>query len=107
MNMIYQRRSIRKYTEKAIPRERLLEVVKAGMNAPSAGNEQPRHFIVMTDRSVLQKITEFHPHSRMLKEAPAAICVYGDVALEKHSGFWVQDCAAAPENILLEIAGQD
>jgi nitroreductase len=106
MNVIYQRRSIRKYTDEPIPREKLLEFVKAGMNAPSAGNQQPWQFILITDRSVLRQIPEIHPHALMLKEAPAAICVCGDPTLEKHKGFWVQDCAAATENILLEIAGQ-
>ncbi|MGA2478240.1 MAG: nitroreductase family protein [Spirochaetia bacterium] len=106
MNAIYQRKSIRKFTEEAIPREKLLEFVKAGMNAPSAGNSQPWHFIVMTDRAVLLKVLEFHPYSHPLKEAAAAVCVCAEAALEKHKGFWVQDCAAATENMLLEIAGQ-
>jgi nitroreductase len=106
MNAIYQRRSIRKYTTEPIPREKLLEFVKAGMNAPSAGDQQPWQFIVITDRAVLQRIPEVHPHASMLKEAPAAICVCGDLSLDTHRGFWVQDCAAATENILLEITAQ-
>ncbi|MGA2479498.1 MAG: nitroreductase family protein [Spirochaetia bacterium] len=106
MNVIFERRSIRKYTDEPVPIEKLFDFVKAGMSAPSAGNQQPWHFITITDRSLLQKIPEFHPHSRMLKDAPAAICVCGDPALEKHPGFWLQDCAAATENILLEITAQ-
>jgi nitroreductase len=106
INVICQRRSIRKYTAESIPPAVLLEFVKAGMNAPSAGDEQPWQFVVVTDPATLRKIPEFHPHSRMLKDAPAAICVCGDLALQKHRGFWVQDCSAATENILLEIAGQ-
>jgi nitroreductase len=106
MKAIYARRSIRRYAKDPLPREKLLEFVKAGMNAPSAGNEQPWQFLVVTDRPLLGKIMEIHPYSSMLREAPAAIMVCGDTSLEKYKGYWVQDCSAATENILLEIADQ-
>jgi nitroreductase len=106
MNAIYKRRSIRKYTSKEVPDEKLLEFVKAGMNAPSAGNQQPWRFVIVTERSILDKIPDVHPYASMLKEAPAAILVCGDLDLESHKGYWVQDCAACTENILLEIADQ-
>jgi nitroreductase len=106
MNAIYARRSIRRYTKDPLSREKLLEFVKAGMNAPSAGNEQPWHFLIVTERALLQKIMEIHPYASMLSEAPAAVIVCGDTSMEKYKGFWVQDCSAATENILLEIADQ-
>jgi nitroreductase len=106
MNAIYKRRSIRKYTSKEVPDEKLLEFVKAGMNAPSAGNQQPWRFVIVTERSLLDKIPGVHPYAEMLKEAPAAILVCGDLGLESHKGYWVQDCSACTENILLEIADQ-
>lgn len=77
------------------------------MNAPSANNQQPWQFIIIDDRSILDKIPEFHPYSQMLKDAPAAILVCEDESLSKSEGYWIQDCAAATENILLEIADQD
>lgn len=107
MDAIYKRRSIRKYKNESIPKEKLLEFIKAGMNAPSAMNQQPWHFVIITDKEVLNKITEIHPHSQMLKEASAAILVCGDLVLENGRGYWVQDCSAATENILLEIADQN
>jgi nitroreductase len=76
-------------------------MLEAAMSAPSAGNEQPWHFVVIKERSLLEAIPKFHPYSHMLHGAPAAILVCGDERLEKHKGFWVQDCAAATENILL------
>ena len=106
MNPIYARRSIRRFLPDPVARETLIDLVKAGMSAPSAGNEQPWQFLVLTERSILGKIMEIHPHAAMLKEAPAAILVCGDLSLEVHPGFWVQDCAAATENILLEIVQQ-
>ena len=80
MDAIYKRRSIRRYRDKAIPEDLIQKILKAGMNAPSAGNEQPWHFIVVDDREVLDQIPKFHPQSKMLHEAPAAIVVCADVA---------------------------
>lgn len=101
MNSIFSRRSIRKYTDKAVPEELVEQVLRAGMAAPSAGNEQPWHFIVIDDRELLNEIPKFHPYSQMLKEAGYAIVVCGDESLQKYEGYWVQDCSAAMENMLL------
>lgn len=73
------------------------------MAAPSAGNQQPWHFIVLDERAVLDAIPEHHPHSSMIREATVAILVCGDVSAEKHRGYWVQDCAAATENMLVAV----
>jgi nitroreductase len=104
MDAIYKRRSIRKFTGERVPEEVITELIKAGMNAPSAGNQQPWQFVIIDDRKLLNEIPKFHPYSQMLREAPVAILVCGDTGLEKHEGYWVQDCSAAVENILLEIA---
>lgn len=104
MDAIYKRRSIRKYTSRKVPYKILLDFIKAGMNAPSAGNEQPWHFVIIDDRNLLNKITKIHPYSSMLKQAPAAILVCADLDLLAYDEYWVQDCSAASENILLEIA---
>ncbi len=104
MEAIYNRRSIRKFSSRPLPRETIEAIIKAGMNAPSAGNEQPWHFIVIDRRKVLEEIPSVHPHAEMVKQAPVAILVCGDLLLEKHEGFWVQDCAAATENMLLAAA---
>lgn len=101
MDVILTRRSIRKYTEMPVSAEIIGDILKAAMAAPSAGNQQPWHFILLSDREAMDKIPEFHPYSQMLKEAPMAILVCGDVNLDKYGGMWVQDCAAATQNILL------
>lgn len=107
MNPIYKRRSIRKYLSTPIPDEKILEFIKAGLNAPSAGNQQPWKFLVINQRAILNKIIEFHPHSSPLKDSPVAILVCGDLHLEVKKNYWMIDCAAATQNILLEIANQD
>ncbi len=101
MEAILSRRSIRRYTGEPVPEAAIRAVLAAAMSAPSAGDERPWHFVVVTDRAVLAEVPKFHPHSRMVPDAGAAILVCGDPALEKHPGFWIQDCAAATQNILL------
>jgi len=104
MEAIYRRRSIRNYTKEPVSEEALREFIRAGMAAPSAGNQQPWHFIIIDRRDLLDAIADIHPYAQMLRQAHAAILVCGDLDLERHEGFWVQDCSAATENILLEIA---
>lgn len=101
LETIFSRRSVRLYTPKPVSHESIHDILKAAMSAPSAGNERPWHFIVLTDRALLDEIPKFHPYSAMLKYAQAAILVCGDLTLERHAGYWVLDCAAATENILL------
>lgn len=98
LEAIFTRRSIRRYTHEAVAAEDVKTILEAGMNAPSANNRQPWHFIIVDEREKLNAIMEVHPYSRMLAEAPLAIIVCGDPAASK---FWQQDCAAATQNILL------
>ena len=98
---IHTRRSIRKYTDEPVSEETIETLLRAAMAAPSAGNEQPWHFAVIDDRKLLDEIPKFHPYSTMLKEAPVAILIAGDLSLETYEGYWVQDCSAATQNLLL------
>jgi nitroreductase len=75
------------------------------MSAPSAGNEQPWHFIVIRDRQIMEEIIEYCPHAAMLKTAAAAILVCADRSIDKYGvGYWPLDCAAATENILIAVS---
>ncbi len=103
---ILSRRSIRKYSKQQISPQVIHEILEAGMSAPSAGNEQPWHFIVLSDPQILRIIPSFHSHAQMLKDAMVAILVCGDLFLEKHKGMWVQDCSAATENMLIAIVAK-
>jgi nitroreductase len=98
---IFTRRSIRKYLDKPVPEELVEKLLAAAMQAPSARNQQPWRFVVIDDRAILAKIPEFMPNAAMVAGAPMAILVCGDLSLEKSSGYWVVDCAAATQNILL------
>ena len=103
MDVILKRRSVRKYTSQPVSEADIEAIIRAGMAAPSAGNQQPWHFIVVRDREMLREIGNINPYAKLLENAPAAIMVCGDMRLEKHEGFWVQDCSAATENMLIEI----
>ncbi|MBN2070314.1 MAG: nitroreductase family protein [Candidatus Krumholzibacteriota bacterium] len=100
---IFARRSIRKYSNLPVGREDITALLEAGMAAPSGRNLKPWHFITVTDREVLDSLAEAHPHGKMLFEATAAIAVCAETAISPD--YWVQDCAAATENILVAATG--
>jgi len=101
MQAILSRRSIRKYTSQPVSEATVEELLQAAMAAPSAGNQQPWHYVVIRDRQILTQIPRVHPYSSMVPSAQLAILVCGDLQREKHAGYWVQDCSAATQNLLL------
>jgi len=106
MKAIRSRRSIRRFTSEPVPDDAIKALLEAAMSAPSAGNQQPWEFVVIKDRAVLDKIPDVHPHAQMCRQAPAAIVVCGNLERDTHRGFWVQDCAAATQNILIAATDQ-
>ncbi|NHJ39328.1 MAG: nitroreductase family protein [Asgard group archaeon] len=101
MEAIKTRRSIRKFIDKLVSKEDIEDLIRAAMQAPSAGNKQPWQFVVITDRKKLDKIPDFHPYSIMLKESPLAILICAKVETSEYCDYWVQDCSAATQNLLL------
>jgi nitroreductase len=102
LNIIFSRRSIRAYSGEPVSEADIRSLLEAGMAAPSASNRKPWHFVVVTDRSTLKALADAHPFGKMLAGAAAAIAVCGDPAV---SDWWVQDCTAATENVLVAVAG--
>ena len=98
---ILTRRSIRRFADRSVSDEMVQELLQAAMYAPSARNARSWHFVVISDRQLLDAIPGFHPYSEMVKQAPLAILVCGDEQLEQRVGYWVQNCSAAVQNILL------
>lgn len=104
INNIMTRTSVRNYTAEAVSQEQIETMLRAGMAAPTAVNRQPWHFVVVTDREKLNALAEANRGTGMAKKAPLAIvvCCNMEKALEGTGrGFWIQDCSAATENILL------
>ena len=106
LEAIHSRRSIRQYTDQPVPEEMVRTVLEAAMIAPSAGNVQPWQFVVVDDREIMTQVKDVHPYVGMAHHAPLGILVCGDLRLEKFPGFWVQDCSAAMQNLLLAAHAQ-
>jgi nitroreductase len=101
LEAIKTRRSIRQFQERPVPDEMIKTVIKAAMMAPSAGNQQPWHFIIICNREKLDAIPAFHPYSKMVLQAPVAILICGAITGKPWPAFWAQDCSAATQNLLL------
>ena len=103
LNVIYTRRSVRKFTGDKVKKEDLIAILRAGMSAPSAVNVQPWAFIVVTKRDTLDKLCKVLPYAKMLDKAGAAIIVCGipDKDDTYAKDYWVMDCSLASGNILL------
>jgi nitroreductase len=101
LKAIYTRRSIREYQDKQISEELITIILKAGMMAPSARNQQPWEFVIITAAEIREKIPVVCPFAKMIVAAPLAILICGNLKVETAQGYWVIDCAAATQNMLL------
>lgn len=100
LDIIRDRRSIRRYTSEPVTDEQLHTLLECAMLAPSAADRRTWRFVVVNDRETLIALSENHPYAKMLREAPMCICVCG-VEDPSLPGYYQQDCAAATMNILL------
>lgn len=99
---IMTRTSVRDYTDAPISEATIDTLLRAGMAAPTAGNKQPWKFIVINQRNLLDSLAQ--GNWRPAAKAQAAIVVCGDTTNSfpgEGKDYWVQDCSAATENILL------
>ena len=103
IDLIKQRRSIRKYTDEPVSDEDIKTLLEAAMAAPSGSNVQPWEFIVVRDDGLRQQLADTHQWSKMCSDAPVVFVVIGDPT-SKH---WIADTSAATQNLLLAAAGLD
>jgi nitroreductase len=106
LDVIFKRRSIRVYQEKEVSRDTLKLLLQAAMAAPSAKNSRPWEFIAITEKDILDKFRARLEYGNY--NAPAAIMVLANLKIAQSDSsirFWVQDCSAAVENILIAAAG--
>ena len=102
MDVIFKRKSIRRYKEQAVEQEKIEKLLRAAMQAPSAANQQPWEFIVVREKAILEKIAEISSYSKMVADAPLAIVLLGNEDRMRLQHHWEQDMAVATQNILLE-----
>ena len=107
VDIVMSRRSIRQYTSQAADEATLRRLLQAAMAAPSAVNSQPWEFIVVTDKGMLAELYRNLPYGRYAAPAAILVCANPAIASNKNAAerFWVQDCAAATENILIAATG--
>lgn len=91
------RRSVRKYTKQEVSREVLLDILDCARLAPSGHNQQPWRFVVVTDQTIKEKLTEITRYGKFIKDAYAVIAVFS----EKNAICQLEDACAATENIQL------
>jgi nitroreductase len=110
LTVILNRTSVRDYIDKPLENGILEKLLRAGMAAPSASDKRPWAFIVTDDRDQLNKLAESHPYAKMLTKASIAIVVCGiphESMIGLASQYWIQDCSAATQNILLAAHALD
>jgi nitroreductase len=102
---IHGRRAIRQFIAGTVEDDTLHRILAAGMSAPSAGNEQPWHFVVIHNRATLAALSAAHPDAEMVQHAACAVLVCVDLKKVKYPDYWPADCAAATQNMLLAAHG--
>ncbi len=106
MNEIFRRVSIRKYQDRPVEREKIEAVLRAAMAAPSAGNQQPWEFIVVTNGKLIEELSKVSRYSGCAAGAPAVIVPCMKTEGLKYPPYGIVDLSIATENILLEIVSQ-
>jgi len=101
LNAMMTRRSIRRFHDTLVTDGEIETLLRAAMAAPSAGNQQSWRFVVVTERERLERLAATSPYAGPLTLAPLAIVVCGETTGERHTGYWVEDCSAAMQNLLL------
>ncbi|MCX6219699.1 MAG: nitroreductase family protein [Bacteroidia bacterium] len=102
LDILYNRRSTRKFSEKKVDDDVISQLLKAGLRSPSSKNSQPWEFVVVDDSELLSQLSMAKPHGAcLLKHAPLAVVVAGD---KTKSDVWIEDCSIA--SIILQLAAE-
>ncbi len=98
LDLLLARRSIRRYTRGDISEEDEQKLIDAAFAAPSANNARPWHLVVVRDAETRARLSHVHQWAGVCARAPLVIAVLG----RPDSAWWIEDCSAATENVLLE-----
>lgn len=102
LDLLLTRRSIRKFTDKEVEREKLDTILKCGLLAPSSRSRRPWEFIVVNDKAILGKIAKCKEHgSSFLANAPIGIVIIADPAV---CDVWVEDASIVA--VIMQLAAQ-
>ncbi|MBN2161858.1 MAG: nitroreductase family protein [Pontiellaceae bacterium] len=101
---IMSRRSVRSWTNEPVTADERKIILEAAMNAPSAADARPWHFVTMDDPEVIAQFTQMGG-TEMLAESTFMVLVCGEPGKEIYPGFWPQDCSCAAQN--MQLAAHD
>ena len=102
MNSIFTRRSIRRYSDTPIETEKIDKILRAAMQAPSAGNQQPWEFIIVNEKTQLETLSKLSPYASMVSKSPVSLVILANTSSLRFADYWQQDLSAATQNILIE-----
>lgn len=102
MNSIFTRRSVRSFSDKEVEADKIEKILRAAMQAPSAGNQQPWEFIVIKGKNNLEKLSHLSIYTGSLVGASIGIVVLSNKDRYRFGEHWEQDLGACTQNILLE-----
>lgn len=109
---ILERRCVRKFESTPVPSATIGRILEAAQHAPSAGNIQPWEFYVVIRQDLRNQLAEAALNQKSLMEAPVVIVVCANPGLsgERYGArgeqlYYLQDTAAAVQNILLAATG--
>ncbi len=95
---IKSRKSVRVYSEKNVDKALIEKIIDAGRVAATARNEQPWEFVVTKNKEILKRIGVLCPNGTFAKDADSVICVFS-----KDTKYYIEDCSAATQNMLVAI----
>lgn len=101
LEAIMTRRSVRHFTTRPVTEAELEPLLRAAMAAPSASNEQSWRFVIVRDRERIERLSRATPFARAAASAQLVVVVCADRPKLRYPWFWVIDCAAAIQNLLL------
>ena len=106
MDSIFHRISVRRYEDKQVEKEKLMQILRAGMQAPSACNQQPWEFYVVTDKKKIEALSKMTPYTGCAAKAPVVLVSAYRLEGLVAPAFAQIDMSIAQENIWLETDAQ-
>ena len=101
--ILFRRRSVRKFTDRKVDRQTIDKILEASLTAPSSKNTRSSRFMVVDDPTMLERISQMRDSgSAFVKNAPMAVIVLGDTAL---TDLWVDNCAISAT--ILQLAAEE
>lgn len=100
LQLMLNRRSVRKYTGEQVPEDKLKLILQAGLSSATSKNRKPWQFVVVQKKETLQALAKCRTDAaKMLETAGCAIVVFADTNVTPD--VWVEDCSIAMSNMHL------